>query len=60
ADVGITRARRTLLRVIRDLRQGREPLPAFCGDLYKVRSIAVTLADDGTPFDEAAKDLIYV
>ena len=58
-DIGIVRARRRLLKVFKDLQDGIEPVPAVNGELYRVRPIAVFLDDDGTPFQEGAKQHIF-
>ena len=60
ADIGIIQARRKLLRVIRELQEGIEPVPAMKGDLYKVRSISVTLDESNVPFYECARELIFL
>jgi hypothetical protein len=52
--------RRKFLRLLADMQNGVEPVPALRGDLYKVRPIAVTLDDNGTPYHEAAKELVFV
>ncbi|HKT18398.1 MAG TPA: Rieske 2Fe-2S domain-containing protein [Stellaceae bacterium] len=59
-DAAIIQMRRKFLRLLADMEKGIEPLPAFKGDLYKVRPIAVTLEDDGTPYHQAAKELVFV
>lgn len=59
-DVGIVAARRKLLKVARELQQGKEPLPAFKGDLYRVRPIAVFVNDDGTPFHQQEEVKKYI
>ncbi|MGH7089258.1 MAG: hypothetical protein ACREFQ_10180, partial [Stellaceae bacterium] len=59
-DIAIVRMRRRLLKELDEFEAGREPLPARNGALYKVRAIAVTLAEDGTPFEAAAKPHLTV
>ena len=59
SDTAIIAARRRLLRILRDLEEGLEPLAAQRGDLYKVRPIAVVLKDD-VPFHEGAKEHMFV
>jgi len=59
-DAAITQMRRKFIKAIRDLQQGVEPVPALKGALYRVRPIAVTLQDDGTPFDVAAREHVFV
>jgi phenylpropionate dioxygenase-like ring-hydroxylating dioxygenase large terminal subunit len=58
-DIGIVRARRRLLKVFQDLRDGIEPVPARQGELYRVRPIAVFLDEDGRPFHEGAREHIF-
>src|SRR6185312_10558766 len=55
-DAAIAQMRRKFIKAIRDLEQGVEPVAALKGELYRVRPIAVTLADDGTPFHVGAKE----
>jgi phthalate 4,5-dioxygenase len=59
-DVAIMRMRRKFLAELAAFQNGTEPVPALKGDLYKVRAIAVSLEDDGTPFYEGAKEHLYV
>jgi hypothetical protein len=59
-DVAITRMRRKFLAELAAFQKGTEPVSALKGDLYKVRAIAVSLDDDGTPFYEGAKKHLYV
>jgi phthalate 4,5-dioxygenase oxygenase subunit len=59
-DVAIMRMRRKFLAELKAFQKGSEPVPALKGDLYKVRAIAVSLEDDGTPFYEGAKEHLYV
>jgi phenylpropionate dioxygenase-like ring-hydroxylating dioxygenase large terminal subunit len=59
-DVGIRRMRTRMLKEIRDFQAGIEPVSAFDGAMYRVRPITLTLPDDGRPFCEAAKDVIFV
>jgi hypothetical protein len=59
-DVAIMRMRRKLLGAIADCEAGKEPAAALTGELYKVRAIAVSLEDNGTPFYEGAKEHLHV
>ncbi len=59
-DLAITRMRRMLLAALKEFEDGTEPVAALKGDLYKVRAIAVSLDDDGTPFYEGAKKHLNV
>jgi hypothetical protein len=59
-DAAIMRMRRKLLGAIADFERGTEPAAALKGELYKVRAIAVSLQDNGTPFYEGAKEHIHV
>ena len=45
---------------IADFEGGKEPAAALKGELYKVRAIAVSLEDNGTPFYEGAKEHLHV
>jgi hypothetical protein len=54
------RMRRKFLAELEAFQKGTEPVSALKGDLYKVRAIAVSLDDDGTPFYEGAKEHLYV
>jgi phthalate 4,5-dioxygenase oxygenase subunit len=51
-DLGIVKARRRLLQEVRDFMDGKEPVPAFKGDLYNVRPIANFINEDDGPFYE--------
>ncbi|MGH7035721.1 MAG: Rieske 2Fe-2S domain-containing protein [Stellaceae bacterium] len=59
-DLAIIQMRRKFLRVLQELGEGIEPVPALKGSLYRVRPIAVTLEDNGTPYHEAAKEHVFV
>jgi phenylpropionate dioxygenase-like ring-hydroxylating dioxygenase large terminal subunit len=60
SDLAIMRMRRKFLSALKEFQGGTEPPPALNGDLYKVRAIAVSLDDDGTPFYEGAKEHIFL
>lgn len=59
-DLAIVRMRRKLLSALRDFQAGSEPVAALNGELYRVRAIAVTLEDNGTPFYDGAKEHIFL
>ncbi len=60
SDLAIIRMRRKFLNVLQDFKDGVEPAPALNGDMYKVRAIAMSLEDDGVPFYEGAKELLFL
>ena len=59
-DVAIARMRRKLLQALKDFEDGLEPVPALNGALYKVRAIAVSVEDDGTPIEDVAREHIFL
>lgn len=60
-DLGIVRARRRLLREVRNLMEGQEPKAAKQGELYNVRPIALFLDEKEGPLleQEKTKDHLY-
>src|SRR5262249_36576278 len=60
-DLGIVRARRRLLREVRELMEGKEPKAAAQGELYNVRPIALFVSEEDGPVleQEKTKDFLY-
>ena len=59
SDIAIIQMRRKFLSVLREFKDGMEPPPAFNGDMYKVRAIAMSL-EEGQPFYEGADEYLRV
>jgi phthalate 4,5-dioxygenase len=58
SDMAIIRVRKLLLNALREFKDGKEPEASQNGDWYNVRAVAISLADDGTPFHVGAQSYI--
>lgn len=58
-DTVIIAMRRRLMRVARDLQEGREPYAASHGEVYKLRGVDLLLKR-GASWEEGAKELMTV
>ena len=56
SDTAIIVFRKSMIRLAKDLAEGKEPIAASDGDLYNVRSVSMLL-DEGVAFADGAEHL---